>query len=47
LRAGIISIGLWVDRFTSDVVAGREPIDPLIGVNRAILDGLATESLAA
>lgn len=47
LRAGIISIGLWVDRFTSDVVAGREPIDPLIGVNRAILDGLAAESLAA
>ncbi|WP_242184401.1 flagellar biosynthesis regulator FlaF [Sphingomonas sp. CARO-RG-8B-R24-01] len=47
LRAGIISIGLWVDRFTSDVIAGRASIDPLIGVNRSILDGLATEPLAA
>ena len=41
LRASIISIGLWVDRFTSDVVSGREPIDELIGVNRTIIEGLA------
>ena len=41
LRASIISIGLWVDRFTSDVVAGREPIDELIGINRTIIEGLA------
>ena len=40
LRASIISIGLWVDRFTSDVVSGRDSIDELIAVNRAIIEGL-------
>ena len=47
LRASIISIALWVDRFTSDVVAGRDSIDELITVNRAIIDGLANENLQA
>lgn len=42
LRASIISIGLWVDRFTSDVVAGRDSVDELITVNRSIIEGLAT-----
>lgn len=41
LRAEIISLALWVDRYTTDVVAGREPIDALISVNLAIIDGLA------
>ena len=40
LRASIISIALWVDRFTSDVVAGRDSIDELIDINRAIIEGL-------
>ena len=40
LRASIISIALWVDRFTSEVVAGRDSIDELITVNRAIIEGL-------
>lgn len=40
LRASIVSIGLWVDRYTSDVVAGRDRIDPLIEVNRTIIEGL-------
>lgn len=51
LRAKIISLGLWVDRFTSDVVAGRESIMELITVNRTIMEGLggsaATEGLPA
>jgi flagellar biosynthesis activator protein FlaF len=47
LRAQIISIGLWVERFTSDVIAGREPISELIGVNRTIMEGLRGERLAA
>jgi flagellar biosynthesis activator protein FlaF len=46
VRAQIISIGLWVDRFTSEVVAGRESIDALLGVNRDLLDGLAPPSRA-
>jgi len=47
LRAGIISLSLWVDRFTSDVVTGREPLEDLIEVNRQLLEGLAPEKMAA
>ncbi|MEN3953270.1 flagellar biosynthesis regulator FlaF [Iodidimonas sp. SYSU 1G8] len=41
LRASIISLALWVDRFTTEVVTGRDHIDELIDVNRAIIAGLA------
>jgi len=47
LRAQIISLGLWVERFTSDVAAGREPIGELIALNRTIMEGLRGERLAA
>ena len=47
LRASIISIGLWVDRYTSEVAAGRDSIDALIEVNRSIAEGLEMEALAA
>lgn len=47
LRAGIISLGLWVDKYTSLVITGREAIDELITVNRAVIDGLANENGAA
>lgn len=40
LRASIISLALWVDRFTSEVVAGRETVAPLLDVNRAMMEGL-------
>lgn len=40
LRAALISISLWVDRFTSDVIMGRDTVDALITVNRNIMDGL-------
>jgi flagellar protein FlaF len=46
LRAKIISLGLWVDRFTSDVVAGRESIMELIQVNRTIMEGLGLQDRA-
>lgn len=41
LRASIVSLALWVDRFTSEVIAGRENVDDLIEVNRSIMEGLA------
>ena len=47
LRASIVSIGLWVDRFTSDVVAGRDSIEELITVNCTIIDGLKGENAPA
>lgn len=47
LRASIISLALWVERFTSQVVSGQESINELILVNRSIIDGLAKENLQA
>ena len=47
LRAGIVSLALWVDRFTSDVAAGRETIDDLIEVNRSVMEGLSAAADAA
>lgn len=40
LRAQIISISLWVTRHTSAVVRGNESMQPLIDVNRSIMEGL-------
>jgi flagellar protein FlaF len=40
LRASIISIALWVERHTSEVVTGRDSIDDLITVNRSVIEGL-------
>jgi len=45
LRASIISIALWVDRFSSEVIAGHESIDDLIEVNRSVMEGLAAHRL--
>lgn len=47
LRASIISIALWVNRHASEVIKGRESIDPLIEVNRSLLDGLGEGRMAA
>lgn len=43
LRASIISLALWVDRFTSEVIAGHDSIDELIEINRSIMEGLIGE----
>jgi flagellar protein FlaF len=40
-RASIVSLGLWVNRFTSDVIAGRETVDPLVAVNRSVMAALS------
>ena|SRR6185312_10367522 len=41
LRASIISLSMWVGRHTSAVIRRREEIEPLINVNRMIMQGLA------
>jgi flagellar protein FlaF len=41
LRASIISLGIWVSRHTSAVIRRQEEIEPLIGVNRLIMQGLS------
>lgn len=40
-RASIISLSLWVNRHTSAVMRGEEEIEPLVEVNRMIMQGLA------
>ena len=47
LRASIISLALWVDRFSSEVIAGRESIEDLIEVNRTVMEGLAAHRLVS
>src|ERR1700741_1840910 len=41
LKAELISLSLFVQRYTSDVLNGAA-VDPLIEVNRSIMAGLAT-----
>ena len=40
LRANIISISLWVTRYSKDVARKGASLDPLISVNRSIMEGL-------
>ena len=47
LRASIISLAIWVGKHTSAVIRRREDIQPLIDVNRLIMQGLATKAAAA
>jgi flagellar protein FlaF len=46
-RAQIISLSLWVGRHTSAVMRSEEEIDPLIEVNRMIMQGLSGRADAA
>ena len=39
-RAQIISLAMWVNRHTSAVMQREEQIQPLIDVNRSIMQGL-------
>jgi flagellar biosynthesis activator protein FlaF len=41
VRASIISLSIWVDKHTSSVMRKEEPIQPLIDVNRIIMQGLS------
>jgi flagellar protein FlaF len=47
LRAGIISLSIWVGKHTSEVIRRREDIDPLIEVNRMVMQGLRGPGQAA
>lgn len=47
LKAGIISLALFVDKQTGEVFAGREKISSLITINRNMIRGLAGQSPAA
>ena len=40
-RAGIISLAIWVDKHSRKVLRGEAEIEPLIDVNRSIMEGLS------
>ncbi len=40
LRAQIISLSLWVTKYSSQVMQEGVPLEPLIDINRTIMQGL-------
>lgn len=46
LKAGLISLGLWVDRYSGQVLNEDRPLAPLIDVNRTVMQGLARRDAA-
>lgn len=47
LRASIISLSIWVGKHTSAVIRRQEEIQPLIDINRMIMQGLRGGGQAA
>ncbi|HYD88261.1 MAG TPA: flagellar biosynthesis regulator FlaF [Vitreimonas sp.] len=41
LRGQIISLALWVSRYSSEVLRDGADVEPLIDVNRTMMEGLA------
>ncbi|MDF1720163.1 MAG: flagellar biosynthesis regulator FlaF [Minwuia sp.] len=46
IRASIISLSIWVDKQSSAIMRGGESIEPLIDINRTIMEGLAQRPAA-
>ncbi len=46
LKARLISLGIWVERYTASAIKGDKPMQPLIDVNREIAAGLSQVSAA-
>lgn len=44
VRASIISLSIWVGKHTSAVIRKEETIEPLIEINRMIMQGLASQA---
>ncbi len=40
VRANIVSLSLWVTRYSKKVMRESAPLEPLISVNRSIMEGL-------
>lgn len=43
LRASMISLSLWVGRYSSEVMQTGADVEPLIDINRTIMQGLANQ----
>lgn len=46
LKGALISIGIWVERFSDPVCEGKESVQDLIDVNRTIMEGLMPTAAA-
>jgi flagellar protein FlaF len=44
LRAKIISLSLWVSKYSRRVTREKAPIDPLIEINRTVMQGLQAKA---
>jgi len=40
IRAGLISLAIWVNKETTAVMDGQKDLEPLISVNKSIIEGL-------
>jgi flagellar protein FlaF len=40
VRAQIVSLSLWVNKYSKEVTRQGAPLDPLIAINRTIMEGL-------
>ena len=47
MRASIISLSLWVNKYSSEVMRKRADMSPLIDINRTIMEGLAAAATPA
>ncbi|WP_296599251.1 flagellar biosynthesis regulator FlaF [Phenylobacterium sp.] len=47
LRASIISLSIWVNKHTTLVIRNQEDFEPLIEINRMIMQGLAAQGSQA
>jgi len=46
-RAQIISLSIWVNKYSGTVTREKASIDPLIDINKTIMEGLALAAGAA
>lgn len=46
LRAGLLSLALWVDRQTSAILGGKTGVMALVDINRSIVAGLSASPAA-
>ncbi|MDG1128264.1 MAG: flagellar biosynthesis regulator FlaF [Paracoccaceae bacterium] len=46
LRAGLVSLAIWVDRQTADIMGGKPGVRALAEINRSILAGLSATPAA-
>lgn len=44
LRASIISISIWVGKYSSQVARGEEDVQALIDINKNIMEGLSAQA---